>query len=136
VDLGIPQTNALPPRVPDPPPDHGGKDDLKPSKSIHHSMDAAKKHILQKYQVSPNAWLGKGMEADVYAYSIGAVLKVYAGTTSLTQLTTLQHFYDSLERHLVPYALPCMFAVAQEGAFLVTIEQRLYGSPYQVSSYP
>jgi serine/threonine protein kinase len=90
-------------------------------------MDTAKNHILQKYQISPDAWLDKGMEADVYAYGIGAVLKLYAGTTSLTHLTTLKHFYDFLERHLVPYALPRMYAVVQEGAFLVTIEQRLPG---------
>ncbi len=91
-------------------------------------MDAEKKHILQKYQVSADAWLAKGMEADVYAYGTDAVLKLYAGTTSLTALTTLQHFYDSLERHLVPYALPCIYTVADEGRFLVTIEQRLYGT--------
>ncbi len=92
-------------------------------------MKAAKNSILQKYQVSPAAWLGKGMEADVYAYGDDAVLKLYAGTSSLAHLTTLQHFYETLERRLVPYALPRIHAVVQEDPFLITIEQRLPGTP-------
>ncbi len=91
-------------------------------------MDATKNDILEKYQVAPTAWLGTGMEAEVYAYGPGKVLKLYAGTTSLTHLTTLQHFYDTLDRQLVPYALPRIYALVQEGTFHITIEQRLDGT--------
>src|SRR5215212_8784113 len=91
-------------------------------------MDAARSHILQKYQVAPEAWLSSGMEAEVYAYGPDAVLKLYAGSVSHTDLLTLQGFYDGLERQHVPYALPRIHTVAEEAGFLITIEQRLAGT--------
>jgi Ser/Thr protein kinase RdoA (MazF antagonist) len=92
------------------------------------SIDPVRNRILQKYHVSPDARLSKGMEAEVYVYSSDAVLKLYAGTASLANLRILKAFYDSLDRHLVPYALPRIHAIAQEESFLVTIEQRLVGT--------
>jgi hypothetical protein len=91
------------------------------------AMDTARNHILQKYHLSPAARLASGMEAEVYAYAPDAVLKLYAGTASLAELLILQDFYNSLDRQLVPYALPRIHTVAQEGRFLITIEQRLDG---------
>src|SRR5262249_54574044 len=91
-------------------------------------MDGARNHVLQAYQVAPEAWLSSGMEAEVYAYGSDAVLKLYAGTASLGDLCTLQAFYDALERQHVPYALPHIHTVAEESGFLVTIEQRLAGT--------
>src|SRR5262245_41872447 len=91
-------------------------------------MDAARNHILQKYHVSPDARLSSGMEAEVYAYGPDAVLKLYDGTASLADLQILKDFYDSLDRQLVPHALPRVYTVAQEDRFLVTIEQRLAGT--------
>jgi hypothetical protein len=84
-------------------------------------MDEARGHILQKYQVAPEAWLSSGMEAEVYAYGPDAVLKLYAGTASLADLLTLQGFYDGLDRQHVPYALPHIHTVAEEHGFLITI---------------
>jgi aminoglycoside phosphotransferase (APT) family kinase protein len=85
--------------------------------------------ILQQYGVPPDALLGAGMEARAYAYGANKVLKIYHGTTSLAHLATLQRFYDSLDRSRVPYALPRIHSIAQEGDVLVTIEQRLHGTP-------
>ncbi|MCP5095114.1 MAG: aminoglycoside phosphotransferase family protein [Chloroflexi bacterium] len=92
-------------------------------------MDKVQAYILEKYQVSPNDWLGRGMEAEVYNYRSHAVLKMYAGTAGLTDLFTLKEFYDSLDRHLVPYALPSIYTVAQEENIVITIEKRLVGKP-------
>lgn len=92
------------------------------------SMDAARNHILQKYHVSPAARLSSGMEAEVYAYGPDAVLKLYVGTASLADLRILRDFYNSLDRHRVPYALPRIHTIAQEDRFLITIEQRLAGT--------
>ncbi len=91
-------------------------------------MEAARNHILLKYHVSPDARLSRGMEAEVYAYAPDTVLKLYVGTTSLTDLLILQDFYNSLDRQLVPYALPYIHTVTQEDHFLITIEQRLAGT--------
>lgn len=82
-------------------------------------MDEARSHILQKYQVAPEAWLSSGMEAEVYAYGTDAVLKLYAGTASYADLTTLQAFYNGLDRQHVPYALPRIHTVAEESGFLI-----------------
>ena len=90
-------------------------------------MDAVRNHILQKYNVAPEARLSRGMEAEVYAYGPNAVLKLYPGTASLADLLILRDFYNSLDRQLVPYALPRIHTVAQEDRFLITIEQRLAG---------
>ena len=67
------------------------------------------------------------MEAEVYAYGPDAVLKLYPGTASLAEMLILQDFYDSLDRRLVPYALPRIHTVAREDRFLITIEERLAG---------
>jgi hypothetical protein len=91
-------------------------------------MEAARNRILQKYHVSPDARLSRGMEAEVYAYAPDAVLKLYAGTASLADLVILQDFYNSLDRQLVPYTLPRIYTVTQEDGFLLTIEQRLAGT--------
>ena len=72
-------------------------------------MDAARNHILQKYRISPHARLSSGMEAEVYAYGRDAVLKLYAGTANLANLLILKGFYDSLDRQVVPYALPHIY---------------------------
>jgi hypothetical protein len=81
------------------------------------------------YQVAPDALLQSGMEAEVYAYSPDAVLKLYPGTASLADLRTLQDFYSTLDRRPVPYELPQIELVAQEAECCVTIEKRLPGRP-------
>jgi hypothetical protein len=91
-------------------------------------MDAARDHVLHEYHVSPDARLSGGMEAEVYAYGPDAVLKLYPGTANLADMLTLQDFYSSLDRHLVPFALPRIHTVAVKDRFLVTIEQRLAGT--------
>lgn len=92
------------------------------------AIDAARADILRKYDVSPDARLSSGMEAEVYACGPNAVLKIYPGTLGLADLLTLRDFYDSINRQLVPYALPRIDWVAQEGHLLVTIEKRLAGT--------
>jgi Ser/Thr protein kinase RdoA (MazF antagonist) len=93
------------------------------------AMDAARHHVLQKYHISPEARLSSGMEAEVYACGLNAVLKLYTGTTTLADLHILQDFYNSLDRQHLPYALPRIYTVAQEDRFLITIEQWLAGMP-------
>lgn len=88
-----------------------------------------KEHILKKYNLSASDWLGQGMEAAVYAYGADKVLKLYADTVTLEHLQTLQQFYASLARPLVPYDLPLIEHITAEDGCLVSIERRLYGTP-------
>jgi hypothetical protein len=92
-------------------------------------MDSTREHILQQYGIAADARLSSGMEAEVYAYGPDAVLKLYPGTASLADLCTLRDFYTALDRRRVPYALPRIHSVTQEAGFLITIEQRLPGTP-------
>lgn len=90
-------------------------------------MDFPRAQLLQKYDVSPDARLGGGMEAEAYALDSHRVLKLYPGTTSLSHLKTLKTFYESLERQHLPYELPYIYDVIQEGDTIVTVERRLNG---------
>src|SRR5215218_9703547 len=92
-------------------------------------MDTRRDHILQRYGVAPDARLRSGMEAEVYAYGADAVLKLYPGTASLADLMSLRDFYAGLERQHMPYALPRIRTVAQAAGILITVEQRLAGTP-------
>jgi len=92
-------------------------------------MHSTRAHILKHYGIAPDARLSSGMEAEVYAYGPDAVLKLYPGTVRLADLCSLRDFYASLDRQRVPYALPRIHTVAQEAGFLITIEQRLLGTP-------
>jgi aminoglycoside phosphotransferase (APT) family kinase protein len=92
-------------------------------------MDAARRDVLKKYYVDADALLDRGMEAEVYACGKDAVLKLYAGAASLRNLATLRDFYDGLDCERVPYALPRIHTIAEEGAFVVTVERRLAGTP-------
>jgi hypothetical protein len=92
-------------------------------------MHSIREHILQNHGVAPDARLSSGMEAEVYAYGPDGVLKLYPGTVRLADLYTLRDFYAALDRQLVPYALPRIHTVTQEAGFLITIEQRLLGTP-------
>src|SRR5262245_7580098 len=92
-------------------------------------MNSTRDYILQHYGIAPDARLSSGMEAEVYAYGSEAVLKLYPGTASLADLCTLRDFYAALDRQCVPYALPRIHTVTQEAGFLISIEQRLAGTP-------
>lgn len=85
--------------------------------------------ILQRYHVSPDARLGGGMEAQVYAYDHDRVLKIYTAAARLDQLLTLQSFYQSLDRTSLPYALPTILDVVDQEDCIVSIETRLTGKP-------
>lgn len=83
--------------------------------------------LIAKYNLSDDARIGSGMEAVAYAYGTDKVLKIYAGTATYADLVTLKDFYQSLNRHLVPYQLPHVESVVQEPGHVVTVEQRLNG---------
>ena len=92
-------------------------------------MSSTKDVILQKYALSTNDLIHKGMEAEVYAMGTDAVLKLYSGTTELVYLTALQFFYDSLSWSTLSYCLPDIQMVAAEDGICLTVERRLPGTP-------
>ena len=92
-------------------------------------MSETKQVILQKYGVSSNALIQKGMEAEVYAIGNDAVLKLYIGTTNLAYLATLQNFYASLSPFALSYSFPYIQTVAAEGDICISIERKLTGTP-------
>jgi aminoglycoside phosphotransferase len=92
-------------------------------------MPDPRARILQQYHLSPADRISAGMEAEVFAYGPQRVLKLYAGTARLDDLLTLQDFYARLDRSRVPFGLPRIHALTQEGEYLVTVEERLPGMP-------
>jgi streptomycin 6-kinase len=92
-------------------------------------MGVTKQQILQKYGLSPNHLIRKGMEAEVYAIDTDVILKLYVGTTNLAYLATLQNFYASIDQSTLSYSLPYVQAVAAEGDICISIERQLPGTP-------
>jgi len=92
-------------------------------------MSATKQIILQRYGLSPNKLIRKGMEAEVYVIGTDAVLKLYIGTTNLAYLTTLQNFYASFNQSAISYSLPYIQTVASEGDICISTERQLPGIP-------
>jgi len=92
------------------------------------ALDLARSRILQKYGLSLDSQISRGMEAEVYALGANAVLKLYAGTTALADLQILKDFYDSLAQQTAPYQLPRIYTVTEEEVCVVTTEQRLAGT--------
>ena len=92
-------------------------------------MSAPKQVILQRYGLSPNDLIRKGMEAEVYAIGTDAVLKLYIGTTNLAYLTNLQNFYASFNQSAISYSLPYIQTVASEADICISTERQLPGTP-------
>jgi len=88
---------------------------------------AQKNATLQKYGLSTNDLIHKGMEAEVYSMGTAAVLKLYPGAIDLQHLTTLQKFYASLPRSALSYSVPEIQTIAVEGDICISTERRLAG---------
>lgn len=93
------------------------------------ALESARRTILQRYGVTPAAWLSAGMEAEVYALDANRVLKLYPVAADLTRLQTLRDFYAALDRRAAPFALPRILDLAAEAGLIVAVEQRLAGTP-------
>lgn len=92
-------------------------------------MSTTKQLVPQKYGVSSDDLIRKGVEAEVYAVGAGAVLKLYMGTINFAYLTALQNFYASLRQFTLSYSLPHIQTVAVEGDLCISIERQLFGTP-------
>ncbi|MEH7086686.1 hypothetical protein V7139_28755, partial [Neobacillus drentensis] len=79
------------------------------------------------YHVHRDSLIGHGMEAEVYAYDLDKVLKIYSGTTSISKQRMLKQFYDALDAAQVPFQLPGIQDVREEGDIVITIEHRIHG---------
>lgn len=93
------------------------------------ALESARRAVLQRYGITPGAWLSAGMEAEVYALDADRVLKLYPASADLTRLQILRDFYAALERHDAPFALPRILELAAEDGLIVAVEQRLAGRP-------
>lgn len=93
-------------------------------------MQLTKETLLARYGLTEQNFIGRGMEAEVYRAGAGEVVKLYPYSDHVaTNLHTLQVFYATLPRTLVPYALPAINQITAEGEWLVTREPYLAGEP-------
>ena len=91
--------------------------------------DPARRAVLQRYGLAPDALLGHGGEAHVFALDPERVLRLYRGTAAgevAAYIRRIGALYDTLDRGAVPFALPHVLEVhAEEVAW--SIERRLPG---------
>jgi aminoglycoside phosphotransferase (APT) family kinase protein len=67
------------------------------------------------------------MESQVFALDETHILKIYHRAPPLSHLQTLQHFYEHLDTHSLPYALPQIKEIGTENGQFYVIEKRLEG---------
>ncbi|MBP0725285.1 aminoglycoside phosphotransferase family protein [Bacillus sp. RG28] len=87
--------------------------------------------ILKKYKIEESAFLGKGMEAEVYLYENDKVLKIYNPKATLTKLQLLKQFYESIKPHGISFKLPHIEQIIEESGRIITIEKRIEGKNIQ-----
>lgn len=83
--------------------------------------------LRAKYRLGETNLLGKGMEAEAYAYGEEQVLKVYTNDITSGHLRTLQAFYANLDASILSYQLPHIHQVWEEEGLVLSLEQRLPG---------
>lgn len=87
--------------------------------------------LLQKYQLTPDDYLGRGMEAQVYRYGPDEVLKIYRQPCDMAYMQRLEHFYRAIDRRGLPFALPEILEVSADLGYVVVRERRLHGTNLQ-----
>lgn len=93
-------------------------------------MAEIKPELLLRYGLSQQTLLGRGMEAEAHAYD-GQVLKLYTNDITLEKLEILREFYAGLETSRLSYQLPQIRKVWIEEDTVLSLEQRLHGTPLQ-----
>ncbi len=87
--------------------------------------------LLQKYQLTEDDYLGRGMEAQVYRYGPDEVLKIYRQPCDMAYMQRLEHFYGAIDRRGLPFDLPQILEIRDEFGYVVVRERRLYGANLQ-----
>jgi putative membrane protein len=93
--------------------------------------DPPRRRILDRYGVGPEAFLGHGGEADVYALDAERVVRLHRNADPAAAggyVRRIAGLYDGLDRGAVPFALPRVLEVHEEEVAW-SIEQRLPGRP-------
>jgi hypothetical protein len=99
----------------------------------------AEQKVLAKRGLTDRALLGQGTEARVYAVDSATVLKIYADPQQRASLDALQDFYHRLQADELPFELPLIHEISEEGDLLVVVERRITGAPmaeYQENGLP
>lgn len=83
--------------------------------------------VMGHLGVDQAAFVGQGMTSALYEIGDGRLLKIYFGPQDARYLKQLQGFSHSLQRRLLPYAVPFIyeFGMVEETGF--QIERRLPG---------
>ena len=83
--------------------------------------------VLQRFSLSQDDLLGFGGESRVYALDGARVLRVYERGADHGYVDLLREFYDSLNRHDLPFEVPVVIDIAMHGSLLYAIEKRIHG---------
>ncbi len=87
------------------------------------------KDILAHYNVAETAYIGSGMESQVYRLGCDCVLKIQPyKPNDLTSKQALMGFYSKLDSRGISFNLPQILSVEQMGEFGVIIERLIKGN--------
>ena len=85
--------------------------------------------VLRALGVRPDALLGRGGEAGVYALDDARVVRVPHADQSLRSLERRQALVDELATHGTPFALPAVLESGEVNGRAYVVERRLPGRP-------
>jgi aminoglycoside phosphotransferase (APT) family kinase protein len=101
------------------------------SKDIRHAYKPSDLSIFKRLGYADAAPLARGMEAATYVLSDELIGKVW-GKRTTQSVTRLKRFYEELARCELPFATPLILQVYEVEESLVTVEKRIYGTPFSV----
>jgi hypothetical protein len=81
-------------------------------------------YLLDELKVTSKDLLAVGTEAEVYSYGESQVLKLYADSSRLVTLKTLEAFYDSLDDTPSGLKLPRIVTIKESGPPSPTLSLR------------
>ncbi|HET8581261.1 MAG TPA: aminoglycoside phosphotransferase family protein [Candidatus Paceibacterota bacterium] len=85
--------------------------------------------VLDRFGIAQGALLGEGSESWVYALDDARVLRIAKDSARRPHFEDRMHFYESLPRAALPFAIPRVQAIEEHAGAVVSIEERIHGSP-------
>ncbi len=94
---------------------------------MEHAEDADLLPVLERFGIGPDALLGRGGEAHVFALEQDRVLRVLHRGGRAEDVERRQRLVEELRRARPPFALPEVLDVGQVGDRVFAVERRLPG---------
>src|SRR5215204_5074759 len=88
--------------------------------------------ILNRFDLLDEDFLGAGSESRVYAIDGKHVLRIYHDNMAWDYVEARRHFYETLAKEELPFAVPEMYSVGAWVGHIYTTEKRIQGQDFSL----